>query len=196
MRIFFLLLFLLGTSHAQVIPNLSSKEATRVTGGEVIIRRLSPTGGDGVAARAFAVVKAPTTKVWPVLRDCQHFKAFLPRTKESILKSRVGQTSVCYTKIDMPFPFSDLWADVKSVEKTLPAGMFGRSWTLLKGTYKRNNGSWIVKPWGKLGKDSLLIYEIDIDPDTSVPDFIIRKAQTSTLPDLFEAIRRRVRSLQ
>ena len=95
----------------------------------------------------------------------------------------------------MPFPFSDLWADVKSVEEVVPGGAFKRSWSLIKGTYKRNNGSWIVKHWGPSGSESLLIYAIDLDPDTSVPDFIIRKAQTSTLPDLFEAIRRRVRSL-
>ena len=81
------------------------------------------------------------------------------------------------------------------MEEILPGGSFKRSWSLIKGTYKRNNGSWIVKPWGPSGSESLLIYAIDLDPDTSVPDFIIRKAQTSTLPDLFEAIRRRVRSL-
>ena len=195
MRTLVFVLFSLGTGHAQTIAPLTPQDSAKVSSGEVVIRRLPPTGGDGVAARAFAVVKAPAKKVWPVLRDCQHFKEFLPRTKESVLKSRVGLTSVCYTKIDMPFPFSDLWADVKSVEEVVPGGAFKRSWSLIKGTYKRNNGSWIVKPWGPSGSESLLIYAIDLDPDTSVPDFIIRKAQTSTLPDLFEAIRRRVRSL-
>ena len=110
MRTLVFVLFLLGTGHAQTIAPLTPQDSAKVSSGEVVIRRLPPTGGDGVAARAFAVVKAPTKKVWPVLRDCQHFKEFLPRTEESVLKSRVGLTSVCYTKIDMPFPFSDLWA--------------------------------------------------------------------------------------
>lgn len=195
MKTFICWLLFTGVGYAQSVPSLTTTEISKISAGDVIVHRLSPTNGDGVAARAIAVIKAPTQKVWPVLRDCQHFKKFLPRTKDSVLKSREGTRSVCYTKIDMPFPFSDLWADVKSVEEIMPSGSFKRAWTLLKGTYRRNNGSWLVIPWGSAKSESLVIYQIDLDPDTNVPDFIIRKAQTSTLPDLFEAIRRRVHSL-
>ena len=88
MRTLVFVLFFLGTGHAQTIAPLTPQDSAKVSSGEVVIRRLPPTDGDGVAARAFAVVKAPAKKVWPVLRDCQHFKEFLPRTKESVLKSR------------------------------------------------------------------------------------------------------------
>lgn len=34
--------------------------------------------------------------------------------------------------------------------------------------------------------------EVEIDPDTLVPDFVLRRLQTKTATDLFEAVRRRV----
>jgi hypothetical protein len=47
-------------------------------------------------------------------------------------------------------------------------------------------------PWGADGKKSLLVYWLDVDPKVMVPDAIIRRAQTGSLPDVFEAVRKRV----
>ncbi|MCB9535545.1 MAG: hypothetical protein H6704_04705 [Myxococcales bacterium] len=184
---------LLAPLFAQATPKLSGDAKATLTKGEVIVERLDPTGGTGVAARAMGVVDAAPAKVWPVVRDCEHFAKFMPRTKMSALISRKGTDSVCKVEIEMPFPFDNLWSVVRSSERETEGGGFQRVWTLMKGTYKRNNGRWSVYPWE--GDKSLLVYEIDVDPDMAIPDAIIRSAQTGSLPDVFEAVRKRVKAL-
>ena len=169
-------------------PYFNGPQTKMLEDGQVIVRRLEPTGGTGVAARAVGLVDASPQVVWPVIRDCQHFSKFMPRTRSSKLIERTGNVATCEVVVDMPFPFDDLSSVVKSTE-TEKAGSYARTWTLVRGTYKRNQGTWEVHPWK--GGRSLLVYQLDIDPEISIPDAIIRKAQTGSLPDVFEAVRKR-----
>ena len=73
-------------------------------------------------------------------------------------------------------------------------GGFERRWSLIEGTYEHNEGSWRLLPWGETGGATLAIYEVDLDPDTMVPDFLLRRTQKSTVPEVFEAVRERVRA--
>jgi ribosome-associated toxin RatA of RatAB toxin-antitoxin module len=188
-RSFLLLALTLGaTPAAAERPYFNGPQTKMLEDGKVIVRRLEPTGGTGVAARAVGLVDAAPTVVWPVIRDCQHFSKFMPRTTSSKLIERTGNVAVCEVVVDMPFPFDDLTSVVKSTE-TEKAGSFARTWALVSGTYNRNQGTWEVHPWK--GGRSLLVYQLDIDPKISIPDAIIRKAQTGSLPDVFEAVRKR-----
>lgn len=176
-------------------PALDEKDRAKLEKGEVIVQSRRPTNNEGVAARAIAVVDAPPDRVWPVVRECQHFSKFMPRTKSSRLVSQEGEVMVCEVEISMPFPFSNLKAQTRATHETLDDGGFLRRWTLIKGSYKRNDGSWTLLPWGD-GSRTLAVYEIDANPDVSLPDAIIRSAQTGSLPDVFAAVRKRVRALK
>ena len=192
MRYVCLGLAILCSTPVWAYPKLSADETTKLKAGDVVVRSLTPTADSGVSVRAFGIINASPDAVWPVVRDCQYFKDFMPRTKQSRLMSKTGQTAVCFFEIDMPFPFDNLSSSVRSVEKALPQGGHTRSWTLIEGSYRRNNGSWTVVPWAQT--KSLLVYFIDIDPKVSIPDFVIRKAQAGKLPEVFEAVERRVHS--
>ncbi|MCA9538891.1 MAG: hypothetical protein KC620_08380 [Myxococcales bacterium] len=174
-------------------PAINQLVRARLEKGEVIVREVPPTNDEGVAAKAMAIVDAPPVKVWPVVRDCQYFKDFMPRTEDSRLIERKPGQSRCRVEIAMPFPFSNLWSIVTAVEEERPDGSFARRWKLDEGTYARNNGSWELFPWGDDGQRTLLIYSVDANPDISIPDWIIRSAQTGALPDLFQSVRKRVR---
>jgi hypothetical protein len=130
-----------------------------------------------------------------VVRDCEHYSKFLPSTKASAKKEENGDT-LCFDEISLPFPLMNLWADTKSVVREEPAGHFQRSWTFVRGTYRHNRGSWRVLPWGTDGKKSLAVYLIDSDPTMLVPDAILRAAQTGSLPEVFNGVRKRVVALR
>jgi hypothetical protein len=53
-----------------------------------------------------------------------------------------------------------------------------------------------VLPWGADGKKSLAVYLIDSDPTMLVPDAILRAAQTGSLPEVFNGVRKRVVALR
>jgi len=168
------------------------REAALREGGVVHLEQ-EPTGGRGVALRACGLIDAPPEQVWPVLRDCGDYQEFLPGVERSELSSRDGDVAVCDTFIDLPFPLSGLHSVTRVRERALYGG-FERSWTLIRGSYRRNDGSWRLLRWGSEQDQTLAVYELDMDPDTIVPDFLLRRAQASTVPRVFDAIRERVAS--
>ncbi|MDP1825006.1 MAG: SRPBCC family protein [Archangium sp.] len=176
-------------------PKLTDDEKKKLDADGVVIHELKPTDNKGVSAESIGVVDAPPAEVWPIVRDCEHYSAFLPSTKSSARKVE-GEDQLCFDELSLPFPLANLWADTKSVEREEPAGHFHRAWSLVRGTYRRNRGSWTVLPWGSEGKKSLVVYLIDSDPSILVPEFILRAAQSGSLPQVFTGIRKRVKALR
>ena len=174
-------------------PSLSVKHVATLERGEIIVESMKPSGGGGVAARVMGIVDARPVEVWPIVRDCQHYAQFMPRTERSEVRGYRGKASICFVEIDMPFPLSNLWSESASTLTELPGGGFERSWSMIRGNYTRNNGSWRIFPWSEGGARSLIVYRIDTDPDMIIPDAILRSAQTGSLPDVFTAVRNRVR---
>ena len=179
---------------AEILDAIDADQRARLESGVTVTVLMPPSGGKGVAARALALVEAPVHKVWPVVRDPEHFSKFIPRTKKSEVRQRDEDSAVCFVEVAMPFPLKNLWSEVRSVCATLPDDKgFERRWTLLKGSYDKNSGAWSVLRWAD--KRSLLVYEIDVAPKIKIPDVILRKAQTGALPDVLQAVRDRVRRL-
>lgn len=176
-------------------PKLSDAEKKQVEASGILVRERTPTDNRGVSAEAIGVVDAPPDEVWPVVRDCEHFSKFLPSTKASSKKVEQGAW-VCFDEISLPFPLTNLWADTRSISDETPGGPYHRTWTLVRGTYRRNQGSWSVLPWGSEGKQSLVVYLIDSDPSMAVPDFLLKSAQTGSMPEVIAAVRKRVLALR
>lgn len=193
MRFFLLSLLISGFALAQPVeaPPLSSAETKKLEAGETVIHEVTPTDNKGIGVQSFGLVDAPSAEVWPVLRDCQHFSLFMPRTKVSSVLEEAG-VPLCHVELRLPFPLANLWSDTRSIHREEPAGHFHRAWTLVRGTYRRNSGSWSIIPWGSEGKKSLVVYAIDSDPAVLIPDGILRSAQAGSLPEVFAAIRKRV----
>ncbi|MEZ4437397.1 MAG: hypothetical protein R3F65_33810, partial [bacterium] len=122
------------------------------------------------------------------------YHRFMPRTEKSEVRGSGPDMQQCFVEIDMPFPFDNLWSVVEARHSEGADGSFVRRWTLIKGTYRRNSGSWSLYPYDE-GQKTLLVYQLDADPDVSLPDWVISSAQSGTLPDLFEAVRKRVRKI-
>lgn len=184
-------LLLGGLSAAEPVA-FSAAEEARLREGDVLAREIEPSDDSSLAFRAAGMVDSPPFAVWPTLRDCEHYEEFLPATVESALLSREGNQAVCYTRVDMPFPLDDLVSEVEVVESERADGGFERRWSLRRGSYRRNVGSWTLLPRGEGGERTLAIYQVEIDPQTLLPDFLIRRAQRSTVHDLFRALRERV----
>jgi ribosome-associated toxin RatA of RatAB toxin-antitoxin module len=168
----------------------SEEELAR--GGVVVVEE-EPRGGAGVALRACGVIDAPPARVWPVVRDCAAYDRFMPLVEHSRLERRDGNVAICDVTLDPPFPLTELRAVTRVVEETRTDGSYKRHWTLLRGSYRRNDGSWTLLPWGTDGQRTLAVYRVDTDPDIAVPDFVLRRLQSATAAEVLEAIRARVR---
>jgi ribosome-associated toxin RatA of RatAB toxin-antitoxin module len=183
------------------MAQLSAASADPCTGqaadlerGKLVFIATEPENGKGVALHACGLIDEPPAAVWAVLRDCGKYDQFLPRVEHSALLARVGNVATCEGKIDLPFPLGSLSSVTRVVETRRPDGGFQRRWTLVRGGYEHNDGSWTLVPWGPGGQRTLAIYRIDMDPKTIVPDFLLRRIQTTTAHKVFDAIRARVRA--
>lgn len=161
--------------------------------GQVVVVDQQPAGGDGVAVRACGIIDASPAAVWPVLRDCEEYEYFLPGVGRSVLESRTGNVALCDESIDLPFPLGDLHSVSRVVETARADGGFERRWSLVRGTYQRLEGAWTVLPWDASRARTLAIYDLDMNPETIIPTFMLRRVQSSTAPNVFTAIRARVR---
>ena len=186
----FLLISGLALAQPLTLPSFTADETRKLEAFETVVHEMKPTDNKGIGVESFGLIDAASTEVWPVLRDCEHFASFMPRTKDSAMKDENG-VALCHVELKLPFPLMNLWSDTRSVQREDPVGHFHRAWTLVRGTYRRNSGSWSVLPWSD-GKKTLVIYTIDSDPIMLIPDGILRSAQTGSLPEVFAAIRKRI----
>ncbi len=182
---------LLCAAAAGATPALGLGEVERLERGDMVLLPHS-SGGSELAMRSAALIDAEPSQVWSAVRNCEHYDEFMPRMKRSVEESREGNTTLCRFEVSLPFPLSNLHSEVRSVEHDLPDGGFQRSWSLVRGDYERNHGSWTLLPWGADTAHTLAIYEIDLKPNLLVPDFLVQRLQTRTLSNMFDALRRRV----
>jgi Polyketide cyclase / dehydrase and lipid transport len=187
-----LLALLLLAAEPIIAPTLTATETKQLTGNAVVVRSMKPINDVGIAVQALGVIDAPPREVWPVVRDCQNFVAFMPRTKASSL-IEVDGAVLCHSEISLPFPLQNLWSDSSAKDRESPEG-FQRSLTLVRGTYDRNTASWTVLPWGE--GQSLVIYFVDTRPKIFIPDVIMRSMQGGEFPGVFAALRKRVTALR
>lgn len=167
------------------------EETKKLAKGELILLELKSAQPKGVAAQAKKVIEAPVDKVWPVVRDCQHFSKFMPRIVKSELRKREGDVLTCYVEIKMPFPFSNLKAETRSTIERLPNGSFKRSWTLIEGSFKHMDGSYEVSPFKGDPDRALVVYTVDVRPSLPIPDSILKGGQRKSLPKVFLKIAER-----
>ena len=154
--------------------------------GEVEIKVVEvPGSGPRLIMRG--LVEQPPRKVWAIVSDCATYKQHMPRVVSSKLLKKVGNKHTCEVTIDMPFPLSNLTAVTEATHEESDKGM-KRSWQLVSGDYKYNDGSWEVKPLGD-GSTSLVTYQVHAEPKSAVPEFIRERAQKSAMPDLMNRIR-------
>ncbi|MBI5609367.1 MAG: hypothetical protein HY902_10865 [Deltaproteobacteria bacterium] len=161
---------------------------SRLAAGEIVLTTRSVAGCDLPEATLQAVIDAPPAKVWKLIDDCNNYSRTMLRIAESKELMRSGTTSQCMTVVDMPMPLSNLTS--VSVAESVPGPpTWKRTWKLLRGDYKRNEGSWTLTNYDAEGKRTRVVYRVLADPSVSVPNYIIRKAQESTLPDMLKKIR-------
>ncbi len=186
---------LAGSAHAQLSSyGLSTEQLAEVQKGEVVVVKLPPPGDAGVKFRAFKKMAVPASKLKPVFIECEHFHKFMPRTLSSKMSNKKEGTATCEMVVEMPFPFDNLWSTVHTKWGETAPGVWVRSWTLVRGSFNRNLGSWTVIDTPDPNV-SIAVYEASVDPKISIPDFILRAAQVNTIPDLMSAIFKRAQSL-
>ena len=117
---------------------------TQVNEGGLVVQRLTPPDDEGVAFRAVKRLPLTLDALKPVLIDCQHFKAFMPHTIKSDRTDKAPNKALCDVVVDLPFPFDDLRSLVLAEWGPQDNGSWQRKWSLVSGSFYRNEGRWVL----------------------------------------------------
>lgn len=173
----------------------SEAEGRKLEAGEVLTRFWKEKAGAG-AGWAAGVIDASPERVFRVIADVARYREFMTRMVASRIVERRGASRYrFYYKIDMPWPIADYECVTENVHEEDPRrGVYARRWTLVSGTFHRNEGSWTVRPWR--GGRSLLVYQVVLLPTTRAPGALVRYGTKVALPRSVVQFRERVARLR
>ncbi len=151
--------------------------------------------------KSVGIIPAAPEAVFKVLTDFNRYKEIMPYTEESkiISTEQDGKVVYFYSLLNAPLVSrrdyvvrivldQSNWKDGEGFLKT--------SWTSAKTNLdlkpgvvrvKVNQGSWILESWEKNTKTRATYY-LFADPGGSLPSFVINRANSSAIPDIFRAL--------
>jgi ribosome-associated toxin RatA of RatAB toxin-antitoxin module len=183
-------------AHAQP-ASFTADEERRLAAGEVLTRFWREGRSGAGAGWAAGVVDATPGQVFQVIADVARYKEFTDRMVESRVVERRGDRYRFYYRIRMPWPLADHECTTDNVHEVDAARrVYARRWKLVAGTFHRNDGAWIVRPWGKGSAQALLIYQVVLLPKTAAPRAVLDYVTRVALPRSVQAMRRRVVALK
>ncbi len=176
-----------------LLTALAAADATdveRLARGDVLVSTEKVAGTDNPRAVVRAIIDAPPEKVWALVIECGDYQRTMPRILASTLVKREGSVDVCKVTTDMPFPLPDLTSTTR-IERTVKDGVWLRTWKLIEGDFKVNEGSWKLTSI-EGGAKTAVEYRILVEPNLPLPQSIAAAAQRKTLPDMIEGLRKRL----
>lgn len=174
---------------------LSSAQREKLGRNEILIWYWKDDKTYTGTGKSMGVVDARPEQVFRLLTDVERFKEWMNRMVESKITRRDGKQYHFYYKIDMPWPLDDYWCLTKNINyQDKKRGVFKRRWSLIKGTFHKNDGYWYLErfPGGK----TLVTYWCQVKPKTAVPQFVINYVIKKSLRRSISNIRERVAALK
>lgn len=158
----------------------SDAEVAALKRGETKVVDLEVAEGGAVAASFF--VAAPAAVARAVLWDHERFPQFMPNARTARVLARRGATHVV-EQIGGQGPITVTLVS----ERTLHADRI--AWRSIRGDVKRNDGEWRFAP---VAGGTVLTYRVHVVPHQPVPGAVTRFLQKRALPDMVQAVRRRI----
>jgi len=156
--------------------------------------------------QAQATIEGPAARVYKVLNDLDNYKDFMPYTRESKVVGREGKATFFYSCIAAPIvanrDYTLRMTDQSNMDPT--SGFYKISWdaandkgpALKDGTVRIdvNKGHWLLEPTED-GKTTATYY-VYTNPGGAIPTWLINKANKDSVPDIFRAIRKRMKDIR
>lgn len=171
----------------------------------VLVYARDRQGSSIKALRAVGTIDAPPHAVMRVLADYARYSETMPYTEKSEILGRESDGSVIFYTVINPPIVSRRDYTLRIMDESdwkNGRGYLRSRWTISdKGPAPQeghvrvpvNEGSWTLAP-RQGGTKTYAVYDLFTDPGGSLTTFIINKANRSTIPDLFDVLRKQAKA--
>lgn len=197
MRKLFAILSLLLPTIASAAPEWEL--ASDDDGVQVYSRAIE--GSDVKEMKAYGTIDAPPERVLALLADVEVYEETMPYTEESKLLKRDGNDIYFYTRLDTPLVAKRDYALKITISKQADGSLKSQWWPAnhlapkaIEGVVRVgvNEGYWLLTP-AEGGAKTKAVYFVKTDPGGAIPSWIVNKANTVAVPDVFLSLRKGVK---
>ncbi|RDV40039.1 hypothetical protein DV096_05640 [Bradymonadaceae bacterium TMQ3] len=177
-----------GSSEPVRPINLSDSQRARIERGEVLVSlQQNDDVNRGVAT---GIIQAPMRDVVPLVEECWKYGDWRDNIKDTALISRSSdERVVCAGTAKVPFPARDRDGHFNVHNHTRDLGgveSFVSTFSYIEGSGNLGDmfGYWVLQPYGPNNEHTLMRHVLNVDIGGWLPDFLVRWATRSTLPDM------------
>jgi ribosome-associated toxin RatA of RatAB toxin-antitoxin module len=149
--------------------------------GEIITTIIR--NGEQREVRAELVIDAPVQLVWDMINDYEHQTEYMPQVIESsVIKNEADKK---WVKIKIKILFFKIGI---TTVNTFGEKKYYYHWDLVEGPFDVNSGSWFLEPYKenrtKVNYRAVVVHKL-------MHDWIMADLMKKSLPDMFDAFRKR-----
>ena len=157
--------------------------------GEDLYKRVEVRGSRSSRGFVKGVVEAPLLRIFEVITDYDGQEGFMPRVEVSRIVARRAASLRYHTKLDMPWPVSDVCYDA---EVSWTPDRRSIRFVMVPGTgngVKHFDGHWKLAPFEGSATRTIVQYDLHFEPTTEWPQWIVDVGTKASLGDILPALR-------
>lgn len=175
----------------------SSEVAASLDEGEVAVSLKESADSNVKEGCALGVIEAPMEQVFAVLDDPARYGEFMPHVQLSEVEPAEDGDVLNHQVLDLPFPIRNRYYTIRleTHRREEHPDRLEIAWTYVPGSgnVKENEGAWTLVRLS--ANRTLAVYRVYTDPGGLIPKWALNRVTRRTLPEVIEAIRRRVADL-
>jgi ribosome-associated toxin RatA of RatAB toxin-antitoxin module len=170
---------------AEADSHLDTAQLLELKKGEILVQVRQTGHQQRGWVEAMVLIQVPPETLWPIMTNCNEAPAFVPGLKDcEVLDS--GQNWDLIRHIVKWTWFLPKFSYVFRAEYNKYKRI---DFERIRGDLREMRGAWHLYPFDH-GGQTVLRYEVYLDPGLFVPNWLVRQSLKKTLPALLAALRR------
>lgn len=177
-----------------ITPSWHQQNRATLAAGKVVVFSPSQSPASGAQLAAAIHVNASAQEVWRVITDPENAPKYLNNLKEARLLKSTGTTQLIAHTVKpglLPTPISYRFQSVQT-----PCSRI--RFKMVDGDLQGFEGSWQLIEGKSLGQSggTVIVYQLFVDPGERLPQPLVKKSLSRSLPQMLQLLRDRIYTLQ
>ena len=170
---------------AEAASHLDESQLLELKKGEILVQVRQSDRQNKGWVEAMVLIDAPPETLWSIMTDCGEAPAFVPGLKECEVLDSGQNWDIIRHNVKWIWFLPKVSYVFRAEYKKHRRIDFAR----IRGDLREMKGAWHLNPLDH-GVQTLLRYEVYLDPGLVVPKWLVRQSLKKSLPALLAALRR------